>query len=480
MLGAIIGDIVGSRWEFNPTNDYNFELFSDENGFTDDTICTVAVADAILRDREFGESIHEWCRRYPHPMGGYGGRFAQWVRSDNPLPYGSYGNGAAMRVSPIAWAHLNLGGALPLAEESASCTHNHPEGIKGAQTTVMAIHYGIEARANNPQISRERIKRVLDECVRFSGYNINIRKEDVINRFDETCQGTVPVALWIIGQSTSFEDAIRRAVSLGADADTLGAIVGSIAEAIWGIPEELQLKALEYLPNDMKSVVLRFYNRFVRNSILRGYGDEGAARDLMLEELQEEMEEQTADDDEKKQTQAVMLWKLGLGNMSKLFNGEDPMPNKTKVAKSTSWKTEPMPPTDISRIEVNISVTEKDMLIIRKGHIPEAMEDHWFMYCDDEYIRYFRSWSGMCAFEAHFHKKENQYIIDEICINQALVEFGVNGDKSGVALFLHLLTAEVGGNAMAAWQAYLDKWDETNQKYAKQEAPEDDYEKPVA
>ena len=194
MLGAIIGDIVGSRWEFNPTNDYNFELFSDKNGFTDDTICTVAVADAILRDREFGESIHEWCRRYPHPMGGYGGRFAQWVRSDNPQPYGSYGNGAAMRVSPIAWAHLNLGGALPLAEKSASCTHNHPEGIKGAQTTVMAIHYGIEAHAHNPQILRERIKRILDECVRFSGYDINIRKEDVENRFDETCQGTVPVA----------------------------------------------------------------------------------------------------------------------------------------------------------------------------------------------------------------------------------------------------------------------------------------------
>ena len=478
MLGAIIGDIVGSRWEFNPTNDYNFELFSDKNGFTDDTICTAAVADAILRDREFGESIHEWCRRYPHPMGGYGGRFAQWVRSDNPQPYNSFGNGAAMRVSPIAWAHLNLGGALPLAEESASCTHNHPEGIKGAQTTVMAIHYGIEAHAHNQQVSREQVKRILDECVKFSGYNINIRKKDVENRFDETCQGTVPVALWIIGQSTSFEDAIRRAVSLGADADTLGAIVGSIAEAIWGIPEQMQLKALEYLPNDMKSVVLRFYDRFVKNSILRGYGDEGAARDLMLEELQEEMEEQTADDDEKKQTQAVMLWKLGLGNMSKLFNGEDPMPEKTRIAKSTSWKTEPMPQTDISRIEVNISVTEEDMLIIRKGHIPEAMEDHWFMYCDDEYIRYYRSWSGMCAFEAHFHKEENQYVIDEICINQALVEFGMNGDKTGVALFIHLLIAEVGGDAMATWQAYLDKWDETNQKYAKQETPKDDQEEP--
>ena len=469
MLGAIIGDIIGSRWEFNPTNDYNFELFSDKNGFTDDTICTVAVADAILRDREFGESIHEWCRRYPHPMGGYGGRFAQWVRSDNPQPYGSYGNGAAMRVSPIAWAHLNLGGALPLAEESASCTHNHPEGIKGAQTTVMAIHYGIEARAHNPQILRERIKRILDECVRFSGYDINIRKEDVENRFDETCQGTVPVALWIIGQSTSFEDAIRRAVSLGADADTLGAIVGSIAEAIWGIPEEMQLNALNYLPNDMKSVVLRFYHRFVRNSILHGYGDEGAARDLMLEEERKEMEKQTADDDEKKQFQAIMLWKLGLGNMGKLFNGEDPMPGKTKVAKSTSWKIDPMPQTDISRIEAGISITEEDMAIIRKGHIPEAQEDHWFMYCSKQHIRYYRSWTGTCAFEAHFLKKEQKYIIDEIIINHALVEFGVNGDEAGVALFLYLLIAEVGGDAMVAWQAYLDKWDELNNKYAQKD-----------
>ena len=469
MLGAIIGDIVGSRWEFNPTNDYNFELFSDKNGFTDDTICTVAVADAILRDREFGESIHEWCRRYPHPMGGYGGRFAQWVRSDNPQPYGSYGNGAAMRVSPIAWAHLNLGGALPLAEESASCTHNHPEGIKGAQTTVMAIHYGIEAHAHNPQILRERIKRILDECVRFSGYNINIRKEDVENRFDETCQGTVPVALWIIGQSTSFEDAIRRAVSLGADADTLGAIVGSIAESIWGIPEEMQLKALNYLPNDMKSVVLRFYHRFVRNSILHGYGDEGAARDLMLEEERKEMEKQTADDDEKKQFQAIMLWKLGLGNMGKLFNGEEPMPNKTKVAKSTSWKIDPMPQTDISRIEAGISITEEDMAIIRKGHIPEAQEDHWFMYCSKQHIRYYRSWTGTCAFEAHFLKKGQKYIIDEIIINHALVEFGVNGDEAGVALFLYLLIAEVGGDTMAAWEAYLDKWDELNNKYAKKD-----------
>ena len=469
MIGAIIGDIVGSRWEFNPTNDYNFELFSDKNGFTDDTICTVAVADAILRDRDFGESIHEWCRRYPHPMGGYGGRFAQWVRSENPKPYGSYGNGAAMRVSPVAWAKLNAFGMMPMAKQTAECTHNHPEGIKGAQTVALAIHYAIEMRVSTNQPSAQDVSAILDKCVKFSNYNLNIRKEDVINRFDETCQGTVPVALWIIGQSTSFEDAIRRAVSLGADADTLGAIVGSIAEAIWGIPEQMQLNALKYLPNDMKSVVLRFYNRFVRNSILHGYGDEGAARDLMLEEEREEMEKQTSDDDEKKQFQAVMLWKLGLGNMSKLFNGENSMPEKKKAAKETSWKIEPMPRTEISKIEAGIIVTEEDMAIIRKGHIPEVQEDHWFMYCDDEYIRYYRSWTGTCAFEAHFHKKENLYVIDEIIINHALVEFGVNGDEAGVALFLYLLIAEAGGDAMAAWQAYLDKWDELNNKYAKKE-----------
>ena len=125
MLGAIIGDIIGSRWEFNPTNDYNFELFSDKNGFTDDTICTVAVADAILRDREFGESIHEWCRRYPHPMGGYGGRFAQWVRSDNPQPYGSYGNGSAMRISPVGWLANSEDEIMKLAKAVSEVTHNH-------------------------------------------------------------------------------------------------------------------------------------------------------------------------------------------------------------------------------------------------------------------------------------------------------------------------------------------------------------------
>ena len=288
MLGAIIGDIVGSRWEFNPTNDYNFEWLSDKNDFTDDTICTVAVADAILHNSEdFGKYIHEWCRKYPNPMGGYGGRFAQWVRSDNPQPYNSFGNGSSMRVSPVAWAanDLEFKYLMDMEEKSAACSHNHPEGIKGAQTVALAIQYGIELPCYHPNFTQEHVKELVGTCASRAGYNINIRKEDVINRFDETCQGTVPVALWIIGESTSFEDAVRKAVSLGADADTLGAIVGSIAEAIWGIPKDMQLQTMKYLPTDMKRVILQFYRRYIRDSFIAGYVDEGATIDLLTEDV---------------------------------------------------------------------------------------------------------------------------------------------------------------------------------------------------
>lgn len=252
MIGAIIGDIVGSRYEFNPTNDYNFEMFAPGSDFTDDSICTVAVGDALLKGEDYGKVIHEWCREYPNPKGSYGGRFHSWVMSRNPTPYGSFGNGSAMRVSPIGWWFDTEEEVLKEAAKSAECTHNHPEGIKGACTVALAIYLAKEMKERNGRVD---IERLLEKCVSYSGYNIYIRKEDVLNRFDETCQGTVPVALWIISQSHSFEDAIRRAVSLGADADTLGAIVGSIAEAIWEIPEWIKQKALSYLPAEMKDVL---------------------------------------------------------------------------------------------------------------------------------------------------------------------------------------------------------------------------------
>ena len=222
MLGAIIGDIVGSRWEFNPTNDYNFEWLSNENAFTDDTICTVGVADALLMNRDFGESIHEWCRRYPSPKGGYGGRFKQWVLSDNPQPYNSFGNGSAMRVSPVAHWYKSLDEVLDAAAATALPSHNHDEGIKGAQTVAMAIFRALQFGEQAPA----HIDEILSECVEFSG---------------------------------SFEDAVRKAVSLGADADTLGAIVGSIAEAIWDIPLDIRKSIKSFLPEEMNDIIIEFY-----------------------------------------------------------------------------------------------------------------------------------------------------------------------------------------------------------------------------
>ena len=261
MIGAIIGDIVGSRWEFNPTNNYNFEWLSDENSFTDDTICTVAVADALLKGRKFGESIHEWCRKYPNPKGGYGGRFSEWVKLYCPKPYNSFGNGSAMRVSPVAHWYDTIDEVLDAAAATALPTHNHDEGIKGAQTVAMAIFRGVQYNGRYYQSAPSHIDEILQECVDFSGYDINMPKASVINRFDETCQGTVPVALKIISMATDFEDAVRMAVSLGADADTLGAIVGSIAEAIWGIPFKHRDEIERYIPRKMKLIIDEFYSK---------------------------------------------------------------------------------------------------------------------------------------------------------------------------------------------------------------------------
>jgi ADP-ribosylglycohydrolase len=289
MLGAIIGDIVGSRFEFNPTNDYDFELFTNECGYTDDTICTIAVADALLKGRDFGESLHEWCNRYPCAKGGYGGRFAQWVRSSNPQPYGSFGNGSAMRVSPIGWWFDEPRVMFMESAKSALCTHNHPEGVKGAQAVAIAISECRRLRRNS------QAKPVTQDDIRTKGLgnaislytgsktkDLNINIEEHRNRFDETCQGTVPVALAIILNSTSFEDAIRQAVSLGADADTLGAIVGSIAEALWGIPEWIKQKVLPYLPQEMRAVVSEFHKSLHQpRELTHAFHSSGIPKELM-------------------------------------------------------------------------------------------------------------------------------------------------------------------------------------------------------
>lgn len=251
MLGAIIGDIAGSCYECNNTFDYNFPFFSEEKEFTDDTICTDAMADAILRQRDYQTSLREWCRKYP--MGGYGNYFLNWIFRPDPHPYNSFGNGSAMRVSPVAWLYDNEQDVLRQAELSAAVTHNHPEGIKGAKAVAAAIFRMRTAQENNPEIFETAAKEFYGDeafdALPARGF------------FDVSCQGCVPLALYLAMQATSFEDAVRRAVSYGGDTDTVGAIVGSLAEARFGIPADISTHAKSYLPADMLQVLQSFESR---------------------------------------------------------------------------------------------------------------------------------------------------------------------------------------------------------------------------
>lgn len=255
MWGAIIGDIAGSRFEFANTFDYDFKLFTNECDFTDDTICTIAVADCILHGSDdYGSYIHKWCRKYPNPMGCYGGRFAEWIRSDSPKPYNSFGNGAAMRVSPIGFWFKNLCKLEEAAAKSAICSHNHEEGIRGACAVARAISF--TQIGSNCDARKMAVDAIADRY--YPGYK---EREYIKGVFDETCQGTVPLCFMIIQASDSFEDAIRNAISFGGDSDTIGAIVGGIAEAVWGVPDSLKKKAEKYLPVEMLKVIREFYQK---------------------------------------------------------------------------------------------------------------------------------------------------------------------------------------------------------------------------
>lgn len=272
----MIGDIAGSKYEFNNTFDYDFEMFGGGCDFTDDTICTVAIADAILNGRNYQESLLDWCRRYPSPKGAYGGRFATWIRSLNPQPYNSFGNGSAMRVSPVAWLFDDLSQFLEEAEKTALPTHNHPEGIKGAKAVAHAIWYFRKSKFSEgskdseneetKRLNNENAKASKDENETIQGFMSIARSyyEDFDTRvypkgkFDETCMDAVPLSFYLLSQASSFEDAIRLAISHGGDSDTIGAIVGSIAEARFGIPQEIKDRAIDYLPKDMKEIYRSF------------------------------------------------------------------------------------------------------------------------------------------------------------------------------------------------------------------------------
>ena len=257
MIGAIIGDIVGSRFEFSAPPEEGFALFTEECDFTDDTICTIAVADAIMNGRDYGESLHDWCRRYPNPMGGYGGRFYQWVNSDQPKPYGSFGNGSAMRVSPVAWLINDYNEVRKQTRLTASPTHNHPEGLKGAECIATLTYWLRTCRITKDDVE--------DKAWKMWGYEIptlkEINKIGAENHFDGTCMETVPMAIRCFLESQNFEEAIRYAVMADGDTDTKAAITGTLAEAFYEVPIKLISQALSYLPDDMLDVVDQYYNR---------------------------------------------------------------------------------------------------------------------------------------------------------------------------------------------------------------------------
>lgn len=263
MIGAIIGDIAGSYYEFGATKDKNFVLFPSGSDFTDDSIMTIAVSKALIGSRLEKKSFRQMLvqemqhmgRLYPHPTGGYGARFSGWLAETDPKPYGSYGNGSAMRVSPCGIIAVTLEEALNLAKASAEVTHNHPEGIKGAQATAAAIFLAEHGKT----------KAEIRDYIHGNFYPMDRTLEDIRPEyyFNESCQGTVPEAIIAFLESENFEDAIRNAVSLGGDADTIGAITGAIAWSFYReeedpTKEEMLGRILHLLPEDFKRELERF------------------------------------------------------------------------------------------------------------------------------------------------------------------------------------------------------------------------------
>ena len=261
MYGAILGDIIGSPYEFDQGDKTKeFPLFTDLSMFTDDSIMTLAVAEALMDSLEKSEEPEKtrkrlirymqfWGEKYPNA--GYGARFSWWLMTGSTQPYNSYGNGSAMRVSSVGWLYDDLDTVLQMAKLSAEVTHNHPEGIKGAQATAAAIFL---ARTGYTKAEIKEYTEIL------FGYDLNRTCDEIRPTYchKESCQETVPEAIIAFLESTDFEDAIRNAVSLGGDCDTLTCITGSITEAFYGVPEELKQKCRTRLPDELEAILLRF------------------------------------------------------------------------------------------------------------------------------------------------------------------------------------------------------------------------------
>ena len=257
LLGAIAGDIIGSVYEFSPCKSTDFPLFSENSDYTDDTVMTIANAVWLLSGNNLTRIMQYYGNRYPDA--GYGGMFYSWLYSHNPRPYNSWGNGSAMRVSPVGWAFETLEETLETAKLSAEVTHNHQEGIKGAQAVAACIYLARKRK------KKQEIKEYVESTF---GYNLNRTCEEIrlSYKFNESCQGTVPESMIAFLESTDCESAIRLTVSLGGDADTMGAITGGIAEAFYGgIPEKIKKEVLRRLPKEFVDIIWTFGQKFMKN-----------------------------------------------------------------------------------------------------------------------------------------------------------------------------------------------------------------------
>ena len=255
MIGAIAGDIIGSVYEGWPMKSEEFPLFQNDSVFTDDTVLTIALADAFINEVSYAEAFQKWGRKYPNA--GYGGNFYQWIFSDSPKPYNSWGNGAAMRVSSIGYACDGLDEVLKESRRSAAVSHNHPEGIKGAQSVAAAIFI---ARNNK---NKKALKGFIEQQF---GYDLSRTIEEIrpFYDFDVSCQGSVPEAIIAFLESSDYEDAVRKAISLGGDSDTQGCITGAIAEAFYDeIADNIIDEVSQRLTVEMKYILNIFQEKYM-------------------------------------------------------------------------------------------------------------------------------------------------------------------------------------------------------------------------
>lgn len=250
MFGPIAGDIIGSVYESNPVKVTHFPLFEKGSRYTDDSVLSVAVADCIMNNKEYGKTIQDYARKYPGA--GYGGNFFQWIFSDKREPYNSWGNGSAMRVSPVGFAFKTQQKVMEEAKKSAEVTHNHPEGIKGAQATAMAVYLALVGK------SKEEIKSFIENTFHYD-LSRSIAEIKPHYNFDVSCQGSVPEAIIAFLESENFESAVRIAISLGGDSDTQACISGAIAQAFYKkIPRNIMQNIQEILPSELYQVAEKF------------------------------------------------------------------------------------------------------------------------------------------------------------------------------------------------------------------------------